>query len=408
MKWLFPLLLFFTLISCYRANENNFVGPPRTPFADEIDLVSSINDFAFRLFKNVIDEKKEVNVLVSPLSVSSALSMTMNGARGSTYDAISSTLALYQMDLHKVNSSFNSLFNLLSETDNNVTFHLASSVWCRDDIPFEKEFLNTLQKFFRAKVENLNFFDPKSVDIINSWVENETKGKIKKMLGTIPNNAIMYLLNAIYFKGNWKYPFDKSKTKDGDFYITPDKTVRTKMMLQIKKFNCYFGKDYSALQLPYGNGFFSMMIILPNYDKDIDELIRSLNGEKWSNLLTLLKEQEDVTVYLPRFKTEFEISLNNVLSNMGMALAFRPGEADFTGLCSLCSDLGCYISNVKHKTFIEVDEEGTTAAGSTSVEISYTSFKPSFYCNRPFLYLIYERNTGGILFMGKLINPTQS
>ncbi|MCX7909092.1 MAG: serpin family protein [Ignavibacteria bacterium] len=398
---LFFLYVFSLLLYSCVQNVTEVEKPIRPLNEVETRLISNSNDFAFKLFKEVNKENTGKNLFISPFSVSIALSMTLNGARGETFEEMQSTLSFENLTMEEINSAFKELFPMLRELDKNVQMDVANSIWCRKDVLFVTEFLETLRNYYDAKSETLDFTSPEAAKIINKWVEEKTKGKIKNMLESIPDYAVMYIINALYFKGVWKYPFDKSKTRDGDFAISENNFVKAKFMFQVRDFDCYFGDEFSALRLPYSKGNFSMMVILPKSEFHINDFVANFNRSKWETCLSNLRKTEEVTVYMPKFKIEFETSLKKVLTSLGMKLAFTD-EADFSNLCRV---LRCQITEVKHKTFVEVDEEGTEAAAATSVEIGYTAYKPAFYLNRPFVFVIYEKQTGAILFMGKLVNP---
>jgi serpin B len=368
----------------------------------EKSVVSGISDFAFTLFKKVNSANIDKNVFISPFSVSLALSMTLNGANGKTFEDMRTTLGFQSLSVLEVNQAFKNIFPTLCSLDKKVEFKIANSVWCRKGIIFEPDFLDALVNYYNAYAETLDFSSPNAKEVINKWVEENTKGKIQEIIKSIPNYAVMYIINALYFKGKWKYQFDKSKTTDGDFMVNEEHYVRTKFMVQSGKYECFFDKEFNAIRLPYGKGSYAMVVFSPNTDIPIDDFIANLDRNKWENCVNNLKETEEVTLYIPRFKSEFEVNLNQILKSMGMEIAF----SDFADFSKLCKTVPCQITDVVHKTYIEVNEEGTEAAAATSVEIGYTSSKPSFYLTRPFVYVIYERNTGAILFLGKLLNPT--
>lgn len=400
---LFSLWFGFLLLSCEKTATD--VDTPIKPLTENEKYVSSsCNDFAFLLFKKVNEANKETNVFLSPLSVSVALSMTMNGAMGETFEAMFNTLAFNKLTLAEINSAFKEILNFMSKVDKNVVLKIANSLWARKGIDFNEKFINELENYYYAQCNVLDFSNLVAKYVINNWVEQNTNGKIKEIIKEIPYNAVMYLINAIYFKGKWKYSFNKSNTKDGYFTIfegDSETYVKTKFMTQIRNFYCYFEDEFSAIRLPYGKGAFSMVILLPKATTSVNDYINSFDRNKWEKCLRNLKEIEEVTLYMPKFKCEFDVGLKEILSALGMGIAFND-DADFSGICKT---LRCMITDVKHKSFIEVDEEGTEASAATSVEISYTSFKPGFYLTRPFVYIIYEQNSGAILFMGKLFNP---
>lgn len=404
-KYFLPFLIstitFFVTCSDKIVEPNEF----RPLTSAEKKVVSSSEDFGFKLFNKINEFEGEKNIFISPLSISMALGMALNGAAGTTYDAMQSTLELSSLSNQEINESYKSLIELLTQIDPRVTFQIANSIWYENSMTFEKEFIDLNKKYFNAEVAGLNFGDPNSVKTINNWVSENTNRKIEGILDFIPPEAIMYLINAIYFKGTWQYEFNKEYTKDDFFNLPNGEKVNCKMMAQTnEKFKYYSNSNFEAVDLPYGNGYFSMTIFLPNFDKSEETILEQLNKENWELWLNNFTETEG-TIQLPKFELEYEFKLNDVLQALGMQIAFDPMNADFT---NLYKPGAVYISEVKHKTYVKVDEEGTEAAAVTSVEFSRTSVGDnSFFMrvNRPFIFIIRESNSGSILFMGKIINP---
>jgi len=335
-----------------------------------------------------------------------ALAMTWNGAAGTTEQAMRNTLEFGDMSSQEINESFRSLIQLLTSLDPEVQFQIANSIWYRLGFDVEKNFIDINRTYFNAEVRSLDFSLPSAVDVINSWVNENTNGKIKEIIKKIDPEIVMFLINAIYFKGTWTYQFDKDETRD-DWFTKPDSSqVSCKLMRQENDFQYFETDDFQAVDLPYGKGRFSMTVILPKPDKSVDSLIAVMNSENWAEWTGSFKKEHG-TLLLPRFKLEYEIKLNDVLKALGMEIAFEPGIADFT---NINKEGGLYISEVRHKTFVKVDEEGTDAAAVTVVEIGRTSVGPhGFYMkvNRPFLFVIRENSSNTILFMGKIIEPME-
>ncbi|MFQ5866019.1 MAG: serpin family protein, partial [bacterium] len=286
-----------------------------------------------------------------------------------------------------------------------VIFQIANSIWYRQGMTFEEEFINLNKTFFNALVRALDFSDPNSVNIINDWVKENTNGKIEKIIDRIDPGIVMFLINAIYFKGTWTYEFDKELTQD-DFFTLPDGSQKAcKMMIQTGEFNYFENDDFQAIDLPYGQGQFSMTIFLPRASKDVDSLVEELDAQNWNSWLSSFSA-DSVTLQLPKFKLEYEIKLNDVLTALGMGIAFTPGGADFTRMYKAG---GLWIDYVKHKTFVEVNEEGTEAAAVTVVAIIRSGGGPEIKfmrVDRPFVFVIRENHSQTILFMGKMVEPT--
>lgn len=400
------ILLSFIFIQC----SDNITDPKEVRQLTEVEkqVVASTDEFGLKLFKKVNEFEGEKNIFISPLSISMALGMAFNGAYGTTYDAMQSTLEFNSLTNQEINEAYQSLIQLLKQIDPKVIFQIANSIWYKNTMQFEKEFIDINKKYFNAEVVGLNFGNPNSINTINNWVNENTNGKIKEILNEIPETAIMYLINAIYFKGTWQYEFDKDETRDDTFNLPNGEEISCKMMAQTNDNFSYFNNNqFEAIDLPYGDGHFSMTIILPNENESTNAIIGQLASQPWDTLISSFEEQKG-TLQLPKFEIEYEYTLNDVLKALGMQIAFEPGLADFT---RLFQPGGIFISNVKHKTYIKLDEEGTEAAAVTSVEVGYTSVGPGDFfmrVNRPFIIAIREHNSGTILFIGKIIKPVFS
>ncbi|NIR48105.1 serpin family protein [candidate division KSB1 bacterium] len=396
--------LFVLLIGLGACEHNAPVAPVTRDLTGlEKQLVESDNKFGFKLFKAIVEEEGDKNVFISPLSVSMALGMTLNGANGETKTAMEETLEFTGLSRDEINQSYKSLIELLTQLDLEVVFEIANSIWYREGMQFEETFFDVNKTYFDALVQALDFGDPASVDIINDWVKENTNGKIEEIIDSIDPGIVMFLINAIYFNGTWTYEFDKELTKEDSFTL-PDGTEKScKMMVQTGKFKYLETDDFQAIDLPYGGQQFSMTILLPNPSKNLDTLIEDLDPEIWHNLLANFSA-DSVTLQLPKFKLEYEIKLNDVLSALGMQVAFAPG-ADFT---RMYRPGGLWIDYVRHKTFVEVDEEGTEAAAVTVVAIRDSAGGPEIKfmrVNRSFLFVIRENHSQTILFMGKIVEP---
>jgi serpin B len=268
----------------------------------------------------------------------------------------------------------------------------------------EQDFVTLNQDYYNAEVTPLNFSSQAALNTINSWVADNTHDKIDKILEEITGDQVMFLLNAIYFKGIWQTEFNIENTKDLPFYLENGETINSPTMHRLDTL-AYTSNDlFSAIELSYGIGNFNMYVFLPEQDKSIEDIVNKLDMENWETWLESFTETESVDIKIPRLKYKYEIKLNDVLTDMGMGIAFT-GAADFTGINK---NGGLSIDYVKHKTFIEVNEEGTEAAAVTIVAIERTSAGPQnipFHVNRPFLYAITEKDTGAILFIGTVKNP---
>jgi len=391
-------------INCSDSSTNADIRAIRDLTYSEVELKESSNLFGLKLFGKIVETEQDKNIFISPLSVSMALGMTYNGAAGATLEAMHETLEYGDLTIQEVNESYRSLIELLTELDPKVIFDIANSIWYREGFPVENDFLTTNQDYFDAVVEALDFSRSDAADIINAWVNENTNGKIEKIVDKpIDPLTVMFLINAIYFKGTWTYEFDEENTTDDIFYLPDGSEKGCKMMSHQCDHNYFENEQFQAIDLPYGDAGFSMTILLPKPEVNIDSLIAQMNNETWNSWLSSFSEQE-VNLFLPKFKLEYEISLNGILSALGMSIAFDPNQADFT---KINSEGNLYISEVKHKTFIDVNEEGTEAAAVTSVEIGRTSTGSgiTMHINRPFVFAIRENHSGTILFIGKIVEP---
>lgn len=360
--------------------------------------VAQDNEFALDLFRKTMKESNESNVFISPLSVSIALGMARNGADGITRTEMETALCMSGLTADKINEYYRIMLDSLPTADSNTTLKIANSVWYRNGFQIKKPFLDINAAFFNAEIRSLDFSKTGAVDSINDWCALKTNNLIKEVILEIPELAMMYLINAVYFKGQWTYPFDKKHTLTTNFTDELGKLTEVNMMNRIDTFAYYHDTDADYLDLPYGNGTFSMTVILPVVGKTTDEVLENLNAEQLNSAIDHLKKQK-VAVSIPRFKTECKYELSTPLIKMGMKMAFED-SADFSKI----SDEALFISSIIHKTYVEVTEEGTEAAAVTVIEFETTSLPdyPIFSANRPFIFMIREKGTGVILFAGRM------
>ena len=396
------ILISFSFIGCEKITSTN----DQSELTIEKKVISSSNKFGLNLFNEINQTDKEKNVFISPLSISLALGMTMNGASGETYNEMRTTLQFSDLTNDEINNTYKTLIETLSNSDPKVVFQSANSIWYRNEMTFEQSLFDLSSKYFGALVSGLDFTDPTSVDVINNWVKQNTNNKIEKILDSISPEAVMYLINAIYFNGTWKYEFDKEKTDVENFNLINGETINTEMMVQTNDFNYYSNDNLQAVELPYGDGNFGMVVILPNENVDINEFASGITEDNLRLLVDKLLQQKG-TLWLPKFKIEYESELKDYLKSLGMELPFS-SNADFSNLYKGSDQL--FISTVFHKTFVDVNEEGTEAAAVTLVGVGRNSVgggENIFFMKvtRPFIFMIREKTSGCILLMGKIINP---
>ncbi len=376
--------------------------PPLTP-AQKV-VVSSGNSFGLKLFKAMNASEVGENLLISPLSVSMALGMTLNGANGSTKEAMEQTLGFTGLTREEINSSYATVMNALTNLDPRVQMEIGNSIWYRPILNVEQAFKEVNATYFGAQITSLDFGDPAAASIINGWVSDKTHGKIPTIVDDpVSSDIVMYLINAVYFKGTWTHRFDSTATYDAQFKTSGGLTVPCRMMTMTDTLAFMRENGLVGVDLPYGSGGFSMTIFLPPDGTSIDDFIAGVTPEQWDNWTNRLAFTE-LQIRMPKFKLSYDTMLNRPLESLGMGIAFSD-LADFTGIDKRGQ---LAISEVKHKTFIQVDEEGTEAAAVTSVGMRATSAgggPPVILLDRPFLYVIREHASGAIMFVGKLAQP---
>lgn len=397
------ILVFLTihLISCEK--NDPLPGDAKELVLNEKSamVLDAGQEFAFELFREVCEANPDGNLMISPLSVSYALGMTLNGSAGTTLDAFRKVLHLEALTDQEVNESYRDLMGQLQDLDPRVEFSIANSIWYKEGYPVLQDFIDVNQEYFDAAVRELDFTDPASVDIINGWIEEKTNDLIRDMLDYIPSDAVMYLVNALYFNAKWKYEFDPEDTYEGLFNANSGPVDGVDYMTQEGNFNYHDGDGFMALELPYGDSAYSMLVLLPDEGIRPDGLTSVLDMnllEGWFQQPSVRK----VRVELPKFKYGFKNLLNDPLIELGLGVAFG-GGADFS---RILPGGGLYISRVIHQTFIDVMEEGTEAAAATIVELRETAVNMDFFrADRPFLYLIRENSSGSVIFMGRVDDP---
>jgi serpin B len=412
MKKLLPILLIGLLgiTACSHLFNNGDPNAPKTLSreltASEKKLVKADHTFSYEIFSQTVAADKKANIFISPLSISMALGMTMNGANGETKNVMKKALHIQELGQKSINESYASLIELLSSADPKVDMKLANSIWTRKGFLVQEEFTKTCKAFFKARVDSLDFSNSSAVDRINQWISDNTEGLIDAIIeGQIPDNVVMYLINAIYFKGNWRYRFDPENTTKDEFRFGGE-AVNVDMMSQENDFSAYISDQVRLLDLPYGDSLFTMTLMMPGDEhKSIEQFVQedlsASNVDRW-----ISKMSKGLTrIQVPKFQLEYNVTMNSILKDMGMGNAFSKTEADFSNINPYEQ---LFISKVLHKSFIKVDEEGTEAAAATSVSTGVTSVGPGIRTinfNRPFVFVIRERTSGTILFMGKMGNP---
>ncbi len=402
------VIFLFLFTSCWTPMEPVFHSSMRELTKSEKKSVQAGNAFGVDLFREMSKNQENENLFISPLSISMALGMALSGAKGETFDEMRDVLKQSGLELDEINKAYQGLLSLFPHLDRTVTLDIANSVWYRSGFQVERDFLDRLKTYFESEVTGLDFSNPQAVKIINNWVSQKTNKKINKIIESIDPLTMMFLINAVYFKGTWTAEFDPRDTKDDYFTRENGGNIPVKMMQQENNFR-YFGNDlFQAVDLPYGDGLFSMTILLPRQDVSVNEIANDVTENHWNEWMNSFGEDKrGIKLMLPRFTVEYSNSLVEVLYTLGMKKAFNPFEADLSGISTQYDDL--HISDVIHKTYLKVNEEGTEAAAVTAVVTGTTSAEPPgipvVRIDRPFILAIREHHSGSILFIGKVHVP---
>ena len=389
---LITLLVFPGYVSS--AEINNETSP---------QFLSANTDFSLKLFKEVSLKNPAQNVLLSPSSLSFALSMAYNGAAGDTRQAIAGTLQFSGLSEDEINNNNATLMNALQKSNPQGELTIANSMWTKKEIKFKPEFLQKNNNFYRAEIAPLE-----SVATINRWVNQKTKGKIAKIIDKISNDAALLLINAVYFKGNWETVFNPKLTRTDSFNLNNGKIKKLPMMTRSGNFKYFQNQNFQAVSLPYRGSTLSLYIFLPTKDDSPKPFIQALNAGTWESYRSSFKDAKG-TLTLPRFKLNYDANLNETLKSLGMDIAFDPVKADFSAMTENKNPIS--INKIMQKTFMEVNETGTEAAAVTSIQFVATSARINeeepfeMVVDRPFFCAIMDNQTGTILFIGAVNEP---
>lgn len=381
---------------------------------DDESFVAGNNEFAFALYGKLVEaeENKGQNIFLSPYSVSTALAMTWAGARGQTAEQMKTSLHFY-LNPERTHEAFFDFDNLLADIqeEGDVELLVANSIWPQAGYALKEDYVRLLKEYYGVAVRPVNYMDNSEIarKTINGWVEEKTREKIKDLImeNVLTPLTRLVLVNAIYFKGTWIHPFDKEATTEAPFHLNEEATVDVSMMYQEGRFKYGRHDGMQAVELPYGGNNLSMLVVLPEAGTRLEEIEKKLSESRIRQLARVMKPWK-VQVFLPRFEITWGThSLKKEFWSLGMTLAFKSGVADFSGMAGVPGDL--YISDILHKAFVKVNEEGTEAAAATAVIVGTRSTSLEevavFRADRPFLFFIRENSTGAILFMGRYINP---
>jgi serpin B len=382
---------------------------PRALSDSERVLIDASNAFSMDLLREVDTRDTAANVFLSGLSASMALGMTMNGAAGATWDAMRATLRFDDLSEEEINASYRDLIALLLTLDPQVVIGIANATFADDAFAVRQDFLDRLREYFDAEAGTLDFQDPSSLDVVNAWAAEKTHDRIEKILESWPDFAVLALLNALYFKGDWTEKFDRGRTAPRPFELSSGETVQVETM-RSEEALLRVGRDpetgATVGELPYGGRAFVMDVVLPPEGTSLDAFLQSADADAWNRWMGALRgDFSEGIVQLPKIELEYERVLNDELIDMGMAIAF--GRGDIPPDLSRIGPGDLAISLVKQKTYVRVDEEGTEAAAVTVVVINQTSAPqtPALIVDRPYLFAIRERLSGTVLFLGVVRDP---
>ncbi|MDR3140299.1 MAG: serpin family protein [Tannerellaceae bacterium] len=405
------VLTSFVLVACFISCQSgdNLGDDPDSPESKprqdipltkaEKAMAEGNNTFAFGLLQAVAKaDKKSDHIFVSPLSAGLAFGMLSNGTAGATFDEIRQTFGFAGASNEEINDYYRKMLTELTAVDPEVALESANSIWINDDFPVLDAFVKTNQAKYDAEVRNEDFSDPATLKLINAWCANKTHDKIDRILDEVSDASLMYLLNALYFKGMWSLPFKKELTQDATFTNEDGSTSSVPMMHRHLRFNYFEGSGFELAEMPYGNEAFSMVFLLPAEGATVGSVAESLDASVWNDCLSQL-QQRSMDISLPRMNLAYEITLNDALRDMGMALIFDETKADFS---RINPDVPLVVSLVKQKTTLVINEEGSEASAVTVIEMAEAAgdIPPSLEFNRPFLFFIKEKSTDIILFAG--------
>jgi serine protease inhibitor len=374
---------------------------PRALTPPELGIVEGANAFTFDLVREVARTlPSDSNLVLSPLSASMALAMALNGASGETWTAMRTALRLEGMAEADIDRGFRDLTALLLGLDSRTEMRIANSMWAHRHLALLPAFVDAGRTFFDAEVATLDFDDPEALASINGWVDDATEGRIPRLLESISPDEVLFLINAIYFKGTWRTAFEPRNTHEGPFHAASGRDVMVPLMTLKDELRYAETEEWQAVDLLYGNGAFAMTVLLPAAGQTPAQLIAELSLERWTELTERFQERI-VTLTLPRFRVEYGRTLAADLSALGMGIAFDEGAADFSRIADVAPDR-LYITRVDQKTFIEVNEQGTEAAAATAVGVGVTSvpLESEMRVDQPFVFAIRERLSGAVLFLG--------
>jgi serine protease inhibitor len=368
-------------------------------------IISSNNQLGFDLLPGA-KPNEDGNIFISPTSLLMALSMVYNGADGVTKEEMATVFNKEEIDANQFNKANASLMSMLQSDSKHSLLKVANSIWLNNHFHFQDDFAQKNRDYYKAKIQEIDLTNAQAPKIMNDWVKKSTNGKINKIIdANLDPNIVAYLINAIYFKGDWMHKFDKKLTENRTFHLEDGTSKDMPLMTLNEKLAYMENKDFQAVSLPYADGKMCMNVFLPKEDSSLEKFKKILTDDNWEKWNSDFHKKEG-TVLLPKFQLEYEAEWSETLKKLGMTTAFDEG-ANFTKMIKESDPV--WISNIKQKTFINVNEKGTEAAAATSVKMKTKAapVRGPFYMevNRPFFVTITDKETGAILFMGSISNP---
>ena len=387
------------------ASDSTTTPEPQRPLTvQEKDVARANTAFGLNLLRQVNSTEAAGNLLLSPLSVSMALGMTLNGANGTTFDAMRQTLAFDAQSQNEINNAYNGLLRQLRARDPSVEIGIANSIWYNNGFSVLPTFSDTVRHYFDAEVRQIDFSSSTSPATISNWAAQKTNNRIQDLIKEIDPAEVMFLVNAVYFKAPWTQTFHEGITHNAPFQRPDGSTVTARMMSNDWSYRHVKNQDVQAVELLYGDSAFSMVLVSAAEGRALTPVTALLEPAKWDALIASM-QMERVILKMPKFKFTYEKALKDALTALGMGIAFDEQRADLTRIANV-RPRNLYISRVQHKTFIDVHEKGTEAAGATAVGVGVTSMPPQMTFDRPFIFVIRERSTGTLLFVGRVADPT--
>ena len=398
---IFTAVIFSSVGILVGIDQSDSNSSMKLDFIVDQNIVNANNQFALDFYSKLSTESNDENLFFSPTSISTAFAILYEGAEGNTADEMQETFG-FEPDDSKRRDGFADMQRSLNPQDEQYKLRLANALWLANGFEPLPEYTDTAATYYDSNVESLDFSSGKAVETINRWVDEKTEGKIEKLFDNLSSATQLVITNAIYFKGEWVHQFDSERTKDMQFWTFPEESVMVPTM-SLSRTDLKYARDeqVSILELPYKGDDLSMLILLPERTDGLKSIEESLTLDRLSELKSNLKTVT-ISVSIPKFTMETDYDLKKHLSEMGMDDAFDGMNADLSGISGA---KGLFVGNAIHKAFVDVNEEGTEAAAVTGIAVLQSGL--TFRADHPFLFVIQEKETGQILFMGRMMDPTK-